>query len=1298
MSGSRVYDPSKLHLKKELTQIRKTARVLRDPGTSSTWKSPLSSARSVPAAYHYHHHHHFDSNKVIPVPNPISPQLLLQRAAEASNHNDDGRGKEKGVFLYNWWTNNKSSCEKSLARVDNLNVNNNDDDDGFSVQGSAATATASACASVSVYDSSSDARNGLGDSKNDTYVYDHHNHHGHRYSTVMKNRDTRLGSLASPTKIRRTAGKKKPRKGSSSSAILKQQHQLQKQKQKRLQHVILDGCSMNSKLRLEGIPSSSLGLSQDDSVSLIDLSDGTEEYYNSEDLRQVSAASPLLPRLRHRNLSHSSAKFLWGSRREDSSYSHSTPALSTSSYTRYVCRRNPSNIGSWDGTTTSSIDVGDEVDELLDFPGRKGCGIPCYWSKRTPKHRGSYGSCCSPSLSDTLRRKGSKFLCGSQTIQKCHRSFPHLNKQIVVSKTLQGHLPLLDKTHGGGGSSLGTGNSDDEILTNFGELDLEGLSRLDGRRWSSSCRSQEGLELMALAGEGEGESVSENNRSLSRRHRPIFFDDLIGQNIVVQSLLNAIAKGKTAPVYIFQGPRGTGKTSTARIFAAALNCLAIEGAKPCGICRECTDFICGKSSDLIEFDGTKKKEIDRVRTILKSLSMVPSSAFPRYKVLVVDECHLLPSKTWLAFLKFLEEPLPRVVFIFIMTDLENVPRTVLSRCQKYLFNKIKDIDIVSRLLKISAEENLDVESDALELIAQNADGSLRDAETMLDQLSLLGKRITASLVNELVGIVPDEKLLDLLELAMTSNTTETVKRARDLMDSGIDPLVLTTQLASLIMDIIAGTNQLRDAKCSNSVSGGRSLTEAELETLKHALKLLSEAEKQLRVSSERSTWFTATLLQLGSVTSQEFTLSGSSRRHSSKSTEEDPSTASRDAPGCMLKSDARYVAYRPTSASLLIEGIQSQVHHVNRLLLMDGVGSDSMTTHSQSVDSVDTTASRDDLEDKNMALSCTNLDSLDDLWLQCIERCHSKTLRQLLHTHGKLVSISKVDGILAAHIAFEDEDIKSRAERFMISITNSIERVLRRNIEVKLVLLPGGAISNSVEQRSGKKQIEPKTAINKEEKAAPRNTMNAASNSRHNPIKVSRGSFDDSKDSNTKIDSVNERRQEIPMQRIESIIRDQRLETAWLQAAEKGTPLSVGFLGSEKNQVVPQNDIYCQNQVETTNSVESHHQDDVVNHETKILKVDKKAHLKDSTGKRVDHHPISPSLLHQSSFAGNLSKEFLGYESGTATGGCNILFCWNTKPQNRGKVKEGSRVQLRQGRRFLCFGERQKLRRIRFRR
>ncbi|KAF4360603.1 hypothetical protein F8388_017629 [Cannabis sativa] len=1236
MAETRFSDPSKLHLKKELTQIRKAARVLRDPGTTSSWRSPLASARSAAA---------FTSvTRRESSENGGGKGFYGASALDPLNQNGSGNGKDKRVFLYNW-KNPKSSSEKSGAAKNDVYEDDDDDDEGL--------AESSSFAGGSLDDSFSDARNGRdADAKSDTYLGDR------RSSMLFRRRDANLGSLGSPS-IKRTGGIKKRNKKIDThlDVLSKYRHK----------EMILARNSVNSRRLLDSHPQMALGLGRDDSV---DQSDDTEDYCNSEDIRQISGASPLLLKLKNKNWSHPSSKFLRSSRREDSSYTYSTPALSTSSYNRYV-NRNPSTVGSWDGTTTSMNDGDDEVDDPLDLPGRQGCGIPC-WSKRTPKHRSMCRGCYSPSFSDTLRRTGSSILCGSQNIYpRRRRASVGANKRRMALRSAQGVLPLLaSSADGRGGSSLGTGRSDDELSTNFGELDLEGLSRLDGRRWSSSCRSQDGLEIVALNGEGEEEGTPESNKSFSQRHKPMFFGELIGQSIVVQSLTNAISKGRIAPVYLFQGPRGTGKTSAARIFSSALNCLAPGESKPCGYCRECADFISGKSNDLLEVDGTNKKGIDRIRHVLKHLSAGPSSGSSRFKVIVIDECHLLPSKMWLALLKFLEEPPQRVVFIFITTDLDNVPRTIQSRCQRYLFNKIKDTDILARLKNISAEENLDVEPEALDLIALNADGSLRDAETMLEQLSLLGKRISKSLVNELVGVVSDEKLLELLELAMSSDTAETVKRARQLMDSGVDPMVLMSQLASLIMDIIAGTYNVIDSK-GNSLFGGRNLTEAELERLKHALKLLSEAEKQLRISSERSTWFTATLLQLGSVPSPDPNHSGSSRRQSYKTTDDDPSCASREANLYRHKSDVQYLPHKSTSP----------VRHKKA------------------------NASCDDATVGNMIIRCINSEKLDSVWARCIEKCHSNTLRQLLHGHGRLVSISEIEevngfvavfldlevftvhrfgnptmaqmvnsvklkGVLVAYVAFADENIKVRAERFLSSITNSIEMVLRCNIEVRIIHLQGVEVALNA--------ASPSVSYRERKEADANETYHSTS-----------GSSEILAEGDAQTSDKGEPRQEIPIQRIESIIRDQRLETAWLQAAEKGTPGSLSRLKPEKNQILPQEGSEDQTELANSIGLSTRQWEDELNHELKALKVNNgKVLQKEQSGRRVDRCPMSPSLLHDKSILGNSMKENLGYESGSGKRGCSRFFCWNNqKPQSKGRVRGAPIRPPHKSGGFSLFGE-----------
>jgi len=981
------------------------------------------------------------------------------------------------------------------------------------------------------------------------------------------------------------------------------------------------------------------------------------ENYNSENHEQLQKAgyfsrstSPLFAASGCFSSSNPS-KLLRVPRREGSSFS-CTP-VSTSSYYRYK-GRNPSTVGSWDGTTAASLD-GDGLNQPELLTSR--CGIPCYWSKRS-RQKGSERS-CSPSLSDTLRRKGSSLLCGSQTMHRRKKSSGS-NKYGYLNKSSQG-VPLLgDSSH----FAYSSFDSASEVSTIFGELDLEALSRLDGRRWSS-CKSQDGIALSV----GGADHVVPDHRSLSQKYRPRSFLEIVGQNFVVQSLGNAITRERIAPAYLFHGPRGTGKTSAARIFSAALSCTATREAKPCGICTECSDFFTGNGINLIEVDATNRKGINRVRHLIENIPASATSS--RYKVFVVDECHMVSSKVWSAFMKFLDEPLPRVVFIFITIDPENLPRSVISRCQKYMFAKIKDIDIVCRLRKIAMKENLDVELAALDLIALNSDGSLRDAETMLDQLCLLGKKITPSLVNDLVGVVSEEKLLDLLEIAMSSDTAETVKRSRELMDSGVDPMALMSQLAGLIMDIIAGTYRLADPTCGGDGIGGRNITDAELERLQQALRILSDAEKQIRLSSERSTWFTAALLQLGSGHNSEIIQSRSSSKQSVKATSETMMESVRESSASRTTSHPLFT-FRDSKKALDLKTTSGHSSPQGPSLSSRMKPNDNIIYgECRSVDRALLDSAQTSIPSEQRPTNSGISDNLTRIWMKCIENCHSKTLRQLLYDHGKLASVKECEGTIVAFIAFEDNDIKFRAQRFVSSIRNSMETVLKCNVEVRICLmqefLNGGLQHQAYPDETGESDVL-SCSTNSERLKGVLNPSGAGGGLQSNnvPMIIS--------DGNSGIHRT--RSQEASFEQLKTAALDeQRLESAWLQAAEKHTPGMLNQARPERNQVLPQTSGQHHGRSSMAAVVPSRHVDKDLTSELKALKInDSHGPQKCQNVQTESGYAISPSLLHRNNHLANCDNESVVSESGAP--GCHGLFpCWKTEKTKRRKGKGQTRLR-----------------------
>ncbi len=300
----------------------------------------------------------------------------------------------------------------------------------------------------------------------------------------------------------------------------------------------------------------------------------------------------------------------------------------------------------------------------------------------------------------------------------------------------------------------------------------------------------------------ENSSSSQGYLVVARRFRPQSFSDLVGQGTVSQALSNAIDRDRVGHAYLFAGARGVGKTSTARIFAKCLNCETGPTDQPCETCDSCQGITSGEDVDVLEIDGASNNGVDQIRQLRANVSILPSRS--RFKIYVVDEVHMLSKSAFNALLKTLEEPPAHVKFFFCTTDPEKIPITVLSRCQRFDLPPISIEQIKQRLHSICQELGVEIEEAALEILARRAGGSMRDSQSLLDQLfSFCGDRITASDVHTLLGTADSGRVLELLDAVIESQTVQALTLVGDLIDGGVEAGQLTEQLLNVFRDMMA---------------------------------------------------------------------------------------------------------------------------------------------------------------------------------------------------------------------------------------------------------------------------------------------------------------------------------------------------------------------------------------------------------------------------------------------------------------------------------------------------------------
>jgi len=531
---------------------------------------------------------------------------------------------------------------------------------------------------------------------------------------------------------------------------------------------------------------------------------------------------------------------------------------------------------------------------------------------------------------------------------------------------------------------------------------------------------------------------------LHHKYRPQTFAELVGQEAIAQTLTSAILQDRIAPAYLFTGPRGTGKTSSARIFAKSLNCISTDAPTPtpCGKCNVCQEIARGSTLDVIEIDAASNTGVDNIRDLIERAQFAPVQC--RYKVYVIDEVHMLSTQAFNALLKTLEEPPNRVVFVLATTDPQRVLPTIISRCQRFDFRRIALDSMTAHLHKIAKLENINITSDAVYMVAQLAQGGLRDAESLLDQLSLFPDEITVEKVWDLVGAVPENDLMELLESIKKDDPTALVDMTRHLMNRGREPLIVLQNLASFYRDLLIAkaAPKRSDLVALTSATWDKLVkfaTQWDTELILASQKHLQTHEVQIKNTTQPRLWLEVTLLGL---------LPSAIRTQPQPANQPAQIQPSQPRVDTGLQPQGGHApSTAPTKGGSQISNIeQSSVPNSQNIPpqsqpIANPTDNNSSESIPEPIPTADTTANYSPTN------SVSEID-LNQVWEQVLSRVRPLGTQSLLRQHGHLVSFSND----AASIKINSPQLLKMVKDKVANIEEAFLQIFNRRVSVQLGL------------------------------------------------------------------------------------------------------------------------------------------------------------------------------------------------------------------------------------------------------